>query len=235
MPSLTEMILLMLVLASASPRRRELLMQAGYSFKVAASEISEIREPGEDPVRFTTRLAREKAQSVFNRLQTAENAADFPTAGEGSTLRIFSDPILVLGADTVVIVEGEILGKPTSPDDARRMLWLLSGRTHQVITGVSLVAAGVVETAAELTYVSVRALSEDEIVAYVSTGEPLDKAGAYAIQGYAARWVPRIQGCYFNVVGLPLALITSMIEGVEARLSPPPSSSRESSVPSYAG
>jgi septum formation protein len=181
-----------LILASASPRRRELLTQAGYSFAVQASSVPESRQPGEDAVRFATRLAREKAEAVF-----AQQAAG---------------PVVVLGADTVVVCDGEVMGKPSDAADAARMLLLLSGRTHQVITGVSVVWGTKVEVAAELTHVTMHTLSPQEIAQYVATGEPMDKAGAYAIQGYAARWVPRIRGCYFNVVGLPLALVSSLLE-----------------------
>jgi septum formation protein len=190
-----------LILASASPRRRELLAQAGYLFEVQASSVDESRRSGEDAIRFATRLAREKAQEVFALRQSS------------------GDPTLVLGADTVVVCDGEILGKPVDAADATRMLLLLSGRTHHVVTGVAVVAGALlVEVAAEVTQVTVRTLSPQEIADYVVGGEPMDKAGAYAIQGYAARWIPRISGCYFNVVGLPLALVASLLEGVEFRL-----------------
>jgi septum formation protein len=189
-----------LILASASPRRRELLAQAGYLFEVQASSVDESRRSGEDAIRFATRLAREKAEQV---------AAKRPSP---------VDPSLVLGADTVVVCDGEILGKPADAAAATRMLLLLSGRTHSVVTGVAVVGGPqVVEVAAEVTQVTVRTLSPQEIADYVATGEPMDKAGAYAIQGYAARWIPRISGCYFNVVGLPLALVASLLEGVEHR------------------
>ncbi len=118
----------------------------------------------------------------------------------------------MLGADTTVTLDELILGKPEDAADAARMLRLLSGRTHRVITGVALVTAEGAEVAAEATEVSFLALSEEEIAAYVATGEPMDKAGAYAIQGRAARWIPRIDGCYFNVVGLPLALVSKLLE-----------------------
>ena len=190
-----------LILASASPRRRELLAQAGYLFEVQASSVDESRRSGEDAIRFATRLAREKAEHV---------AAQRPSSAH---------PTLILGADTVVVCDGEILGKPADAADARRMLLLLSGRTHSVVTGVAVVGRPqVVEVAAEVTQVTVRTLSLQAIADYVATGEPMDKAGAYAIQGYAARWIPRISGCYFNVVGLPLALVASLLEGVEPRL-----------------
>jgi septum formation protein len=190
-----------LILASASPRRRELLTQAGYRFEVQPSSILESRKPGEDAIRYTTRLAREKAEEVFARSQT------------------FPAPLMVLGADTVVVCDGEVMGKPADAADAARMLLLLSGRTHQVVTGVAIVwAAGSAEVAAEMTQVTMRSLSPQEVEAYVAGGEPMDKAGAYAIQGYAGRWIPRIHGCYFNVVGLPLALVTSLLEGAELRM-----------------
>jgi septum formation protein len=190
-----------LILASASPRRRELLAQAGYRFEVQPSSIPESRRPGEDAIRFATRLAREKAEEVFARHQ--------PSAA----------PIMVLGADTVVVCNEEVMGKPADAADAARMLLLLSGRTHQVVTGVAVVwASGSAEVAAEMTHVTMRTLSPQEVAGYVAGGEPIDKAGAYAIQGYAGRWIPRIHGCYFNVVGLPLALVTSLLEGAERRM-----------------
>lgn len=185
----------MLVLASASPRRRELLAQAGFQFMVMPASICEDLRPGENAVAYVTRLAREKAQSVYGRMESPESA-------------------VVLGADTTVVApNGEVLGKPANAEDAARMLRLLSGATHQVITGLAVASATGVETAAEVTHVTVLTLSDEEIAAYIATGEPMDKAGAYAIQGYAARWIPRIHGCYFNVVGLPLALVSGMLEG----------------------
>jgi septum formation protein len=195
-----------LILASASPRRRELLSQAGYRFTVQASSVPESRRPGEDAIRFATRLAREKAEAVF--------AHRPPSSAE---------PWMVLGADTVVVCDVEVMGKPTDDADAARMLLRLSGRTHYVVTGVAVVwgsSSSAIEIAAELTQVTMCTLSAEEISRYVVSGEPKDKAGAYGIQGYAARWIPRISGCYFNVVGLPLALVTSLLEGVELRLQP---------------
>src|ERR1700742_2966994 len=194
-----------LILASASPRRRELLTQAGYRFEVQPSSVSESRRPNEDAIRFATRLAREKAEEVFARHQSSVA------------------PVMVLGADTVVVCDGEIMGKPADAADAERMLLRLSGRTHQVVTGVAVVwGPGSAEVAAELTQVTMCTLSPQEVAAYVATGEPMDKAGAYAIQGYAGRWIPRISGCYFNVVGLPLALVTSLVEGAQLRMANQP-------------
>lgn len=184
----------MLVLASASPRRRELLTQAGFSFTVHPAHIPEDPLPGEEPIAYVTRLAREKAQAVYNQLAATEAA------------------LAVLGADTTVTLDDQILGKPADAADAARMLRMLSGRTHRVITGVALVTAKAVEVAAEVTTVWFRELSNAEIAAYVATTEPMDKAGAYAIQGRAARWIPRVEGCYFNVVGLPIALVTRLLE-----------------------
>jgi septum formation protein len=188
----------MLILASASPRRRELLAQAGFTFQVHPAHIPEDLLPGENPIAYVTRLAREKAQAVFERLAADSNAT--------------RDNLAVLGADTTVTVDDQILGKPTGAADAARMLRLLSGRTHRVATGVALATAQGTEVAAEVTAVRFVTLSATEIDAYVATGEPMDKAGAYAIQGRAARWIPRIEGCYFNVVGLPLALVSALLE-----------------------
>lgn len=196
-----------LILASASPRRRELLAQAGFHFEVQPSCVPEARQPGEDAIRFATRLAREKAGEIFARRQAMAGTVD---------------PAIVLGADTVVVCDGEIMGKPSDAADAARMLLLLSGRTHHVVTGVAVVwgssSPPAVEVAAELTQVTMCTLSPQEVSAYIASGEPMDKAGAYGIQGYAGRWIPRISGCYFNVVGLPLALVSSLLEGAEQRL-----------------
>jgi septum formation protein len=187
----------MLVLASASPRRRELLAQAGYSFEVHPAHVPEDPYPDENPIAYVTRLARDKAQSAFAQLSAkAETTAN----------------LAVLGADTTVTLDDHILGKPEDPTDAARILRLLSGRTHRVITGIALVTAERTQVAAEVTAVEFRILTEEEIAAYIATGEPMDKAGAYAIQGRAARWIPRIEGDYFNVVGLPIALVSNLLE-----------------------
>jgi septum formation protein len=183
----------MLVLASASPRRQELLRNAGIVFTVQAADISETPLAGEAPRDCAERLAREKALAVFQK--QSKN--------------------YVLGADTIVVVDDAILGKPRDAVDAARMLRLLSGRTHAVITGVCLVGpvASKTEalTASESTLVTFCELSHDEIRDYVAMGEPMDKAGAYAIQGIASRWIPRIEGDYSNVVGLPVALVYGML------------------------
>lgn len=204
----------MLILASASPRRRQLLAQAGYVFEVQAPSTPEEQRPGEDGIRLATRLAREKAEAVLAVRLAAGLVENRPPSLPETTI--------VLGADTVVISGGEILGKPANAEDAARMLRNLSGKTHQVVTGVAALARRgpdtALEVAAELTHVTVSTLSESEIAAYLARREYEDKAGAYAIQGFAARWIPRIQGCYFNVVGLPLALVSNLLEEVPGRL-----------------
>jgi len=186
----------MLVLASASPRRQELLRNAGIPFVAQPTDIPEVLQAGEAPRAFAERMAREKALAVFRRRPDD----------------------LVLGADTIVVVGPVILGKPRDDADAVRMLRVLSGRTHQVITGVCLVGpqdrqtrAGFEDVRSETTFVTMDALSSDDIRSYISTGEPMDKAGAYAIQGRASRWVSRIEGDYFNVVGLPVSLVYRML------------------------
>jgi septum formation protein len=196
----------MLVLASASPRRQELLHNAGISFAVQAADIDESPLAGESAQACAERLAREKALVVWR-----SRRAD-----------------VVLGADTVVVIDHQNLGKPTNADDAARMLRMLSGRVHTVITGVCLVKSGAsgqgsraskpeYAVASETTLVTMTELSDQEIRAYVETGEPMDKAGAYAIQGRASRWIPRIEGDYTNVVGLPVALVYRMLRGNGAR------------------
>ena len=189
---------LRLILASASPRRRELLRAAGFDFVVRPSTVAEERHPGESGEEFALRAAREKALQV---------AASTPPGS------------LVLGADTVVIVQGEVLGKPSDPEDAARMLRLLSGVTHRVVTGVCLVRAPdrIEALRPSATLVTFRRLDEQEIREYVSSGEPLDKAGAYGIQGLASKFVTRIEGCYFNVVGLPVALVYELIGEAESK------------------
>jgi nucleoside triphosphate pyrophosphatase len=196
----------MLVLASASPRRRDLLTQAGYTFQVIPAEVCEDVRPGEEPIPYVLRLAREKAEAVAQSPELLALAAGA------------ADAAVVLGADTTVVAPtGEILGKPENDADAARMLRMLSGATHQVITGLAIVAAGALEVAAEVTHVTFSSLSDETIAGYIASGEPHGKAGAYAIQGRAARWIPRIHGCYFNVVGLPLALAATMIDAAQRR------------------
>jgi len=194
-----------LVLASASPRRQELLRAAGIAVTVQPTNLPEVPLEGEAPKAFAERLAREKAWAVFK-----QRPNDF-----------------VLGADTIVVVGKEILGKPANAADAARMLKMLSGRSHEVTTAVCLMgprSAGsdtntesgqkpeaLGDTRCETTVVKMNELTDDEIQAYVATGEPMDKAGAYAIQGIASRWIPRVEGEYSNVVGLPIALVYRML------------------------
>ena len=199
----------MLVLASSSPRRRDLLAQAGYEFRVISADICEDLHPGEEPIPYVLRLARAKAEAVAASPGFRDLAQSSPSE---------SDPLLILGADTTVVApNGEILLKPEDDADAARMLRLLSGGTHQVITGVALVSRGTTEAGAEITGVTVRDLSEDDIAAYIASGEPQGKAGAYAIQGRFGRYVPRVEGCYFNVVGLPLVRVAAMIDRARNR------------------
>ena len=184
-----------LVLASASPRRTELLKQAGLTFVVHPAEVDEGRLPGEPPAAFVERVALLKARTV---------SAEHPSA-------------TVLGADTAVVLGDEVFGKPRDEGDAARMLRALSGRSHAVMTGVALVAAGWTLTRVETTTVWFSQLSPEDIAGYVSSGEPMDKAGAYAIQGLASRFIPRIEGSYTNVVGLPVAAVVEMMKAAPDR------------------
>jgi septum formation protein len=210
----------MLVLASTSPRRRELLTQAGFSFEVHPADISEDLFPGEDPIAYVSRLAREKAEAVFAQLSKPSTLGAPGLDSETGEINVLDPRVIsnltVLGADTTVTLDDHILGKPEDAADAARMLRLLSGRTHRVITGVAVATATSTQVAAEVTTVTFLALSDAEIAAYIATGEPMDKAGAYAIQGLAARWIPRIEGCYFNVVGLPISLVSTLLASTSA-------------------
>jgi septum formation protein len=199
----------MLILASASPRRRELLTQAGLKFTAAAANLNEDRLPDEAAAAYVQRLAEEKAQAVWNAHRSLGLGTDSDTDTIGS-------PLIVLGADTCVVCDGHILGKPTDTADARRMLEMLSGRTHAVLTGLAAVTGHKVVRDVEITQVTFNQLNDAEIARYIASGEPLDKAGAYAIQGYAARWIPRIEGCYFNVMGLPIARTVALLAEAEA-------------------
>jgi septum formation protein len=178
-----------LILASASPRRAELLRAAGYVFDVLPTEIDETVRPGEPAVEYVRRLAREKATAC------AEGPA-----------RTMADAI-VIAADTTVVIDGRILGKPVDTADARQMLVQLSGRAHQVVTGLCVRQAGRVLEGVDTTAVEFAQLDREEIEWYVGSGEGRDKAGGYAIQGLASRFIPRIEGSYSNVVGLPIALV----------------------------
>jgi septum formation protein len=186
----------MIVLASSSPRRQELLRNADIAFRACPAHVPEVLRPGEGAVEYAQRLARDKARAVGKMASGSE---------------------VVLGADTIVVVDEHILEKPVDAADAARMLRLLSGRTHQVTTGVCLIGDGFEDVRAETTQVTFDRLTEREIAMYVAHGEPMDKAGAYAIQGIASRWISRLDGCYFNVVGLPVPLVCRMLRehGIE--------------------
>ncbi len=183
----------MLVLASQSPRRREILARAGIEFVVKPAAVSEAAGADEDPREHVMRLARTKAEMV-------------PAAPDQ----------VVLGADTVVVVDGHILGKPENSEDATRMLRSLSGRVHRVITGICLRTPACRVVDVESTLVQFALLTDEEIAAYVRSGEPMDKAGAYGIQGRAAKFIERIEGCYFNVMGLPVALVYRRLKELAA-------------------
>jgi len=175
-----------LILASASPRRAEILRDAGFTFSVMSSAVDETPVPGESAQDLVQRLADAKAELVAARAV---------------------GPAIVIAADTAVIIDGEILGKPRTTDDASQMLSRLGGRVHSVLTGVTLIRLPDAERRSfvETTLVHFAPMSPEGLVHYLATEEPFDKAGAYAIQGRAARYIPRIEGCYYNVVGLPLA------------------------------
>ncbi len=185
-----------LILASASPRRRDLLTLAGFQFTVRARPVEEVRAPGEDPRAYVTRLAREKAEASYQ-----------------------SDPDeIVLGADTTVVLDDRVLEKPHHAASAKAMLRALSCREHVVLTGICIRHHGGTIVDCESTRVSFVALDEREIEEYVASGEPMDKAGAYAIQGLASKFIDRIEGCYFNVMGLPLALVYQHLKKLSTKL-----------------
>jgi len=180
-----------IILASSSPRRKDLLRQIGIVFTSDHVDVDEGVLPNETPEVYAVRVALDKARAATQR------------AGNG----------IVIAADTIVVLDDTILGKPSDARDAARMLTLLSGRGHRAITGLAIIetATGKTLTRAEVTHVWFHDLAQDEITSYVNTGEPLDKAGAYGIQGKGALLVDRIEGCYFNVVGLPLSLLVKML------------------------
>ena len=180
------------LLASASPRRQALLAAACIACDVDPVDVDERRQSGESPETYVERLARAKA---------AAGAARHPAR-------------IVIGADTVVVIDGEILGKPRDPAEASGMLRRLSGRTHEVLTGVAVAADGGVRASVDRTIVWFDPLTDAEIAEYVATGEPMDKAGAYAIQGWASRVIPRIEGSYSNVVGLPVPVLIGLLRGL---------------------
>jgi len=182
-----------LILASSSPRRAEILANAGLPFSVLSSAVDESPYPSEAPAALVQRLANAKADLVTARAV---------------------GPAIILAADTVVVLDDKILGKPVSAEDARHMLQQLSGRTHSVLTGVALIRLpdGERRQFIESTLVHFRPITDEELSSYLATEEPYDKAGAYAIQGQAGRYIPRIEGCYFNVVGLPLSRVLAELQ-----------------------
>lgn len=192
----------MLILASQSPRRQELLRRSGFVFQLCPASIAETPLPGELPEEYVQRLANEKARAV-------EASPDD----------------IVLGADTVVVVDRLILEKPQNQADAARMLRLLSGREHEVLTGICLLSGEKLVLDLARTKVRFSPLSAREIRDYVASGEPMDKAGAYAIQGLASRFVERIEGCYFNVVGLPVSLVYRRLRDFGVQLEAGPAAS----------
>jgi nucleoside triphosphate pyrophosphatase len=184
-----------LILASTSPRRAEILRDAGIAFEVHETQVEEKHLPGETARAMVARLAEAKARAAAAQMK----------AGEGECI--------ILGADTTVELHREILGKPRDAADAREILAKLSGRAHHVLTGIFLLRLPdhATRAAVETSAVTFSLLNGKEIEAYVATGEPLGKAGAYAIQGLAGRYIPRVDGCYFNVVGLPLAKLCKLL------------------------
>jgi septum formation protein len=179
------------ILASASPRRADLLRAAGVAFETVVSDIDEAIRPGEAPSAYVQRLASEKSAAAMAALSAPD--------------------AVILGADTAVVVDGDVLGKPRDNADATAMLRRLSGRAHEVMTGISLRRTAIELVRVEITAVFVSPLSEDDVAWYVASGEGRDKAGAYAIQGLASRFIPRIEGSYSNVVGLPVEAAMQML------------------------
>jgi septum formation protein len=184
----------MLILASASPRRRDLLTQAGLRFDVLPTHIDETPHPNETPTAYVQRLALEKAQAIHTLHPKAT----------------------VLGADTTVVSEQQILNKPTDLSDAERMLRQLSNRVHQVHTGIAVVTPTTQRSQVETTSVFFSPIPDADLTHYLSTNDSLDKAGAYGIQGYAARWIPRIEGDFFNVMGLPIAAVIQLLRETQS-------------------
>jgi septum formation protein len=194
-----------LILASASPRRAELLRSAGFAFDVLPVDVDERGAAGEAPEAYVLRLAMEKARRALERLgEQGSGEAGHYQDGE-------SPALAVLGADTAVVADGKILGKPRDDADATTMIRRLAGRTHRVLTGVSLLARGIERHQVEVTAVEFLPMSDADIRWYVESGEGRDKAGGYAIQGLAARFIPRIQGSYSNVVGLPITAVHQLV------------------------
>jgi septum formation protein len=200
-----------LVLASASPRRAELLRAAGYTFETLPVDLDERVKPGETPAAYVARLAREKSAAAMQRFVARAQSCSGPE-------RAAAYDVVILGADTTVVVDGEILGKPADDADATAMLRKLSGRVHDVLTGISVRTSAAEWGRVETTRVYMTELSAEDIAWYVGSGEGRDKAGSYAVQGLASRFIPRIDGSYANVVGLPVAAVAAVLrEAVSKR------------------
>ena len=200
-----------MVLASASPRRAELLRAAGFDVEIVAVDVDEAVRPGETPSAYVRRLAAAKsarAYAIFADLRVRRTA----------DLKVRATTDMILGADTTVVVDDAILGKPRDDEEAAAMLRRLSGRSHEVLTGVSLRRGGLEIGRVESTAVYFARLSDGDIAWYVASGEGRDKAGAYAIQGLASRFIPRIEGSYSNVVGLPVACVHELVLEIVASL-----------------
>jgi septum formation protein len=191
-----------LILASSSPRRAEILRNAGFDFEVFPTDVDESQRHGEYATNFVRRLAEEKARAVARQLSQ----------------RSHDDAGIIVAADTVVELEGDILGKPSSAENARAILRRLSGRIHEVLTGLAVLPVSGVRfrVVVESTRVTFAPLSDREIEEYIESGEPFDKAGAYAIQGRGGKFVTRIEGCHFNVMGLPLARLHAILRELSA-------------------
>ena len=200
-----------LILASASPRRAELLRAAGYAFDVVVADIDETLRDGEAPAMYVRRLAADKSAAAWTSIASLHDRRRPRTDGPAKAGHDEDDDRIVLGADTTVVVDDEILAKPRDDADAAAMLRRPSGRVHEVLTGVSVRGNGFELGQVETTRVHVAPLTDEEVAWYVATGEGRDKAGAYAIQGFASRFIPRIEGSYSNVVGLPVACVRGLL------------------------
>jgi septum formation protein len=193
-----------LILASSSPRRAEILRNAGFEFEILPADVDESLRPGEPAADYVRRLAEEKARKIARQLS--------PNLKDSSAV--------IVAADTTVALSKDILGKPVSPEDARTMLRRLSGQTHEVYSGIAVLRLkdGAIRVAVESTRVTIARMTEREIEDYIASGEPFDKAGAYAIQGRGGKFITRIEGCYFNVMGLPLARLYSILREMKAEV-----------------
>jgi septum formation protein len=202
-----------LILASGSPRRADLLRAAGYAFETIVTDVDEQLRPGETPPQYVRRLAAEKSSAALALVMGPAKAGRHGNEPAEHVASGFSrtDELIVLGADTAVIVDGAVLGKPRDNDEATAMLRRLSGRAHEVLTGISLRNSASEVGRVEATSVGFAPLSDDEVAAYVSSGEGRDKAGGYAIQGLASRFTSVIQGSYSNVVGLPMEALAELL------------------------